>query len=351
MHTGYDHRDTGHCQQLIDIIRCHLDLESLSDFYFASDSCPSVRINNDIKPVCDSKVTDDEIKALLNGLAFEGDSEKLPLDFGITFNGRRLRCNLDRRWQGLDLTIRLLPSRIKTLKELGFPEHLYQSMELKQGLVLICGPTGSGKSTTMASLIEYINSRYMKKIIMVEDPIEYIIKEQKSIISQRETGIGESFHPHLRSAMRQHPDIIVVGEIRDRETALVALQAAETGHLVLSTMHTDSAHQTVARFIDMQPEDMKGNVRSSLSAVLRTVLVQRLIRGKNGAVRVAYEICIVNRAISNIIRNDKLQQLPNQLISSDGCVPLNKSLDTLVSQGHITMEEAKRYSYDQEALQ
>ncbi len=342
--------DTGNCNQLIDIVRGHLDTDGLSDFYFAADSHPSIRTNNEMKPICDSRTNDNEIKTLLNDLLFKGNIESLPLDFGVTFNGRRLRCNLDKRWQGLDLTIRLLPSRIKTLKELGFPEHLYQSMELKQGLILICGPTGSGKSTTMASLIEYINDRYRKKIILIEDPIEYIIKERKSLVSQRETGTGESFLPHLRSAMRQHPDIIVVGEIRDRETALVALQAAETGHLVLSTMHTDSVHQTVARFIDMQPEDMKGNVRSSLSSVLRTVLVQKLIRGRNGLVRVAYEICITNRAISNIIRSDKLQQLPNQLMSSNGCIQLNKSLDMLVSHGHITVEEAKRYSYDQEAF-
>ncbi len=348
---GHDDMDSGFRKQLIEIIRGHLDTDGLSDFYFATDSYPSSRTNNEIKPIFDWKTNEDDIKALLNDLDFKGAIENLPLDFGITLNGRRLRCNLDKRWQGLDLTIRLLPSRIKTLRELGFPEHLYQSVELKQGLILICGPTGSGKSTTMASLIEYVNDRYSRKIIMIEDPIEYIIKEKRSIISQRETGIGESFLPHLRSAMRQHPDIIVVGEIRDRETALVALQAAETGHLVISTMHTDSAHQTVARFIDMQAEDMKGNVRSSLSAVLRTVLVQRLIRGKNGAIRVAYEICIANKAISNIIRNDKMQQLPNQLISSDGCITMNKSLDTLVRQGHITMEEAKRYSYDQEALQ
>ena len=240
---------------LLTIIDDNLGTEGLSDFYFASESLPFVRVRKEILRAGEEVISDEDIRTLLEGLGYACDFGLLPLDFGITYRKRRLRCNLDRRWQGLDLTIRLLPSEIRPLKELGLPESLHQSMELRQGMILICGPTGSGKSTTLASLIDYVNGRHSRKVIMVEDPIEYIIREKRSIVSQREIRSGESFHPHLRAAMRQHPDVIVVGEIRDKETASTALQAAETGHLVLATMHTDSTQQTVTRFIDMHTDD------------------------------------------------------------------------------------------------
>ncbi|MFO0753569.1 MAG: ATPase, T2SS/T4P/T4SS family [Thermodesulfovibrionales bacterium] len=341
--------DTGD-SGLLTLIADNLDTGGLSDFYFASDSLPFVRVNKEILPAGREIISDEAVRRLLEGLGYACDYGSLPLDFGITYKKRRLRCNLDRRWQGLDLTIRLLPSAIRPLRELGLPESLHQSMELRQGLILICGPTGSGKSTTLASLIDYVNGRHSRKVIMVEDPIEYIIREKRSIVSQREIRSGESFHPHLRAAMRQHPDIIVVGEIRDKETASTALQAAETGHLVLATMHTDSTQQTVTRFIDMHTDEDKSAIRSSLSSVLRTAVVQRLIKGAGGAVRLAYELCSVNKAIENLIRTDKVHMIPNQLLCCEGCVPLNRTLDELVRQRFISLEEARQYSNDKDAL-
>ena len=330
------------------IILKHIDNEEISDFYFVANGLPAMRHKNEIFFISNEKITEEDIKSFLENQNIK--IESIPFDFGITYHNKRFRCNLDKRWQGWDLTIRVLPSRIKTLDELKLPKYLYNIMDNKHGFVLICGPTGSGKSTTLASLINYVNEKYSKKIVMLEDPIEYIITEKNSIICQREIEPGGSFFPGLRFAMRQRPDIIVVGEIRDHETALVALQAAETGHLVLSTLHTYSVEQTLIRFVDMFPDEAKSDIKSSLSATLKAIVIQRLIRGKNQQIKPAYEVCFVTRPISQTIRVGKFQQIKNLMLNSEGSVPFEESLKKLIEEGHISYEEAEKYIDDKTVL-
>jgi twitching motility protein PilT len=303
-------------------------------------------------------VSDTSILDFLGHAGIDTDEavNSLPYDFAFSLGLNDSKClrfrgNLDRRWQGLDLTLRLLPGRIRTLKELGLPEYLYELMDLRQGLVLICGSTGSGKSTTMASLIEYVNQNHGKKIVSIEDPIEYILEEKKSIVSQRQISPDSSFLPHLKAALRQRPDIIVVGEVRDTDTASVLLQAAETGHLVISTLHTVSTQQTLMRIRDMLPADMKNGVLTVLSNILRAVVVQRLLKNYKQRVMAAYEICMVDTSIQQAIRGDKFHQIPNYMQykrSVSGSVTMNEILKEFVDKGDITLEEALRFSYDPE---
>ena len=338
-----------------EIIKNTINMDGVSDYYFAAGMPPALRESEAITPITgfsdDSGLTHEDLIEFLDEYSPGHKTNKLPYDFGVTFYGRRLRCNLDQTWQGLDLTIRLLPRRIKTLKELSLPESLYGLMDKRQGFILICGPTGSGKSTTLASLINNVNEKQAKKIVMLEDPIEYIIPRKNSLIHQREIIAGSSFLPHLRSAVRQHPDIIVIGEIRDRDTAVMAVQAAETGHLVLATMHTISVQQTLMRIADMLPEDAKNNILNILSNTLRAIIVQRLIRDDRGNVRAAYEVCLVDNLIGQLIRTAKYHQIPNQMMLTHGCVSMNESLVSLIRKGYLTFEEAQKFSYDPDNLQ
>lgn len=346
-------------EELEKIVDGSIDIEGVSDYYFATGTVPAYRIKNEIvSPEAVAPCTDEvildfikhhiDVDVNLHSLS----TSKGASDFAIKYKGRRLRCNLDRRWQGLDLTMRLLPSEIKTLAELGLPTYLYDLMELKQGFVLICGPTGSGKSTTLAALLNHVNKKCTRrKIVTIEDPIEYIIPEDRAIISQQEVTPENGFLACLRAAMRKGPNIISVGEIRDADTAVTAITAAETGHLVLSTMHTVSTEQTILRLTDMLPEHIRGNILSILAAVLRAVVVQRLVRARTGGkIHLAYEICMVDTAISNLIRMGKGKQINNSMLSSRGSVLFNTSIMNLVNKGIITFEEAKNYAYDAESL-
>ncbi len=339
---------------LYNVVVSHIDDDGVSDYYFTAGSRPALCIKNETIRVGDVAATDADIERFCNKVLDGGFKTALDKkDFSIMINARRMRGNIDKRWQGYDLAIRLLPPSIKTLRELGLPEYLYSLMDLGQGLILVCGPTGSGKSTTMASLIEHVNVGRPKKIVTIEDPIEYLIKEKASLVCQRELALGDSFLPYLRSAMRQHPNIIMVGEIRDRDTAYTALLAAETGHLVLTTMHTDSVKQTIDRFCNQFTDDMKNEVRTGLAAVLKAVIVQRLIRGTDGNIHIAYEICVVNQPIANCIRDtkeNKLQQIPNMMMSAEGCVLMNATLLQLIKSRHIRLDEAVNYSYDPDTL-
>jgi twitching motility protein PilT len=350
--------DNGNRQKLKNIIKNTIDTAGVSDYYFATGMPPALRESEAISLVTGTgssgdsgNLTQEDIIGFLDEYSPKYEADKIPYDFGVTFDGRRLRCNLDQTWQGLDLTIRLLPRRIKTLKELGLPESLYGLTDTRQGFILICGPTGSGKSTTLASLINNVNEKQVNKIVMLEDPIEYIIPRKNSLIHQREITAGSSFLPHLRSAVRQHPDIIVIGEIRDRDTAVMAVQAAETGHLVLATMHTISAQQTLIRIADMLPEDAKNNILSILSNTLKAIIVQRLIRDDRGNVRVAYEVCLVDNLTGQLIRTAKYHQIPNRMMLTQGCVTMNDSLVFLIRKGYLTFEEAQKFSYDPDNLQ
>ncbi len=248
---------------------------------------------------------------------------------------------------------RLIPAQIKTIEELNLPPVLHDFAKLKQGFVLMVGPAGHGKSTTLAALLDEVNHKRTDHIITIEDPIEYIFSQDRCIISQREVGIDTlSFHDGLRSILRQDPDVIMVGEIRDPETMATAMTAAETGHLVFSTLHTNSASQTIDRIIDSFPPNQQGQIVSQLSATLVGIVSERLIPRLGGGRVPAAEIMLTNSAIRNLIREKKIYQIDLVIETSvqEGMISLNRSLVNLVKRNEISLEEAESYSLNSAEL-
>lgn len=276
------------------------------------------------------------------------------VDFAMKTVGYRLRVNVFRQHFGLCAVLRLLNDNIPTLVELGLPTVLASLMNRRRGLILVTGPTGSGKSTTLASMIDLVNSSRAEHIITIEDPIEYVYAKKKSVIHQREVGRDtQTFAAALRSASREDPNIILIGEMRDFETVEAALTAAEMGHLVLSTLHTISASQTVDRIIDACPTSTQHQVRTQLADVLAGVITQSLIPNIKGTGRLpATEIMLGTDAILNLIREDKSFQIPSFLQSGAqiGMHTMNSELSRLVSQNKITKENAVRYTNDPKSL-
>ncbi len=271
------------------------------------------------------------------------------LDVGCMLrDGTRIRANIYHQRNNLAASIRLLQNKIPSFEELGLPPIVKDLAEQPRGLVLVTGPTGSGKSTTLASMVDYINKTTSKHILTIEDPIEYIYPHNRAMIHQREVGKDvSSFATALRSALREDPDIILVGEMRDFETIQAAITAAETGHLVLSTLHTTSAAQTVERIIDACPIDGQAQIRSQFANVIRGILTQQLIPCADGNGRVvATEVLNANFAITNLIRENKAIQIPSMLQSGmrEGMHTLNSDLYSLVRRQIITKEEALKVS-------
>lgn len=277
------------------------------------------------------------------------------LDFPIELpNGERQRVNVFRQQKKLAATIRLLNNHIPTLEELNLPLVLKKLADEPRGLILVTGPTGSGKSTTLAAMIDYINSNRADHIITVEDPIEYVYQQKRSLIHQRETGRDvESFAAALRSALREDPDIILVGEMRDFETISAALTAAETGHLVLSTLHTTGAAQTIDRIIDACPASSQSQVRTQLAGVLKGIITQCLIPKMSGGRIAATEILLGTDAAMNLVRENKCHQLGSVMQSGRalGMHSLNSDLARLVQGGVIDRDMAYQYSNDKKDLE
>lgn len=278
------------------------------------------------------------------------------LDFAIqTGDGNRQRVNVFRQQKKLAATIRLLNGHIPSLEELKLPEVLRKLAAEPRGLILVTGPTGSGKSTTLAAMIDYINESRRDHIITIEDPIEYQYENKQSLIHQREVGEDvSSFASALRSALREDPDIILVGEMRDYETISAALTAAETGHLVLSTLHTTGAAQTVDRIIDACPEGSQNQVRTQLAGVLKGVITQCLLPLQEGGGRVAAtEILVGTDAVCNLVRENKTFQIPSAMQAGklDGMHTLNMDLVRLERAGRISMKSAMQYTNDRRDLE
>lgn len=278
------------------------------------------------------------------------------LDVGCMLrDGTRIRANIYHQRNNLAASIRLLKQEIPTFSQLGLPDVVRELSEMPRGLVLVTGPTGSGKSTTLASMVDHINKTTSRHILTIEDPIEYVYPHNRAMIHQREVGKDvSSFASALRSALREDPDIILVGEMRDFETISAAISAAETGHLVLSTLHTTSAAQTVERIIDACPIDGQAQIRSQFANVIRGVITQQLLPLANGSGRViATEIMIANVAISNLIRENKTIQIPSMLQSGrkEGMHSLNDDLIALVNDGKVTRDEALKVSSDPASLE
>jgi len=320
-----------------------------SDLHLSTGAIPMVRIHGDMKKLQLPEMDNDSMtgiaKEVLNDNQQNIFKDNLEIDFSTELKGKgRFRVNFFQQLNGISAVFRTIPSIIKSCEELGIPPLLNQLSEMDRGLILMTGPTGSGKSTTLASMIDHVNELQNRHVITIEDPVEYFHNSKNCLINQRELGHStHSFANALRSALREDPDVILVGEMRDLDTIQLALTAAETGHLVLSTLHTSSAVKTIDRIIDVFPSDSKSYIRSMLSESLVAVVAQKLLKKTTGDGRLpACEIMIATTAIKNLIREDKIYQIPSliQSGSKEGMQTLDMDLQRLLDQGAILREDA-----------
>lgn len=323
-----------------------------ADLHIKSNARIHARIKSEIVLLSNEKLDENTIESLvkmLTGDAYEDFMESKEFDGAYALNENyRFRINIFMHLGGFALAFRLIPSYIKTIEELNLPTALHKLTHLRRGLVLITGTTGSGKSTTLASIIEGINKTYPHHIISIEDPIEYVHNDDKSIVEQRELGLHtSSFSRALRAAMREDPDIIVVGEIRDLATAESILQAVNTGHLVFSTVHTLDARETVDRLIAIFPNEEQNRIRETLASTLEAVISQRLIRGISGEMVPAVEMMFRSPQIQELIRNKRDHEIPDAIekegISFDS-ITFNRALYDLTLAEKITEEQAYQYA-------
>jgi len=342
-----------------DLLRVVVERDA-SDLHLKAGSPPVLRINGELVPYGDPLgLTPEEVKQAFDHLTSEEQREKfareLELDFAYGVPGlARFRVNAALQRGTISLAFRQVYWRTPTIEELGLPE-VCKVLALKpQGLILVTGPTGCGKSTTLAAMIDYLNDRERRRVVTIEDPIEYLFRDKKCFITQRELGADtRSFSTALKHALRQDPDVILVGEMRDLETIATALTAAETGHLMLSTLHTPSASQAIDRVIDVFPPHQQRQIRVQLSTTLEGVLYQALIPRANGnGLAVAVEVMIATPAIRNLIREGKTYQMPNviQTGTQYGMQSLNQALRDLYQRGLIALEDALARSNNPEEL-
>lgn len=295
-----------------------------------------------------AEMVDDMIKELLPSNKAEQYRQQGETDFNFALQGVcRFRVNAYRQQNAGALAVRLIPIEVPSIESLNMPSVLLELANKPQGLILVTGPTGSGKSTTLAAMIDYINTTMSRHIITLEDPIEYLHTSKKSVVNQREIGVDTvSFASGLRAALRQDPDIVLVGEMRDLETISTAITAAETGHLVFGTLHTSSAPTSIDRMIDIFPPHQQAQIRTQLASVLLGIISQRLFVRKNKQGRVAAtEILIATPAVSNLIRSEKVYQIPSVIQTSRalGMHTLETSLHGLVASDQVSLEDAIRY--------
>jgi twitching motility protein PilT len=327
--------------------------QSASDLHLSAGFRPTLRIDGELVPVAKEPVLDAEsadglIGALLTEEQRTAFVNQKEIDFAYSLEDKaRFRVNVFFQRGFPAAALRLIPTEIRTIEELNLPPILHDFSKLSQGLVLVVGPAGHGKSTTLAALLDEINHTRTDHIITIEDPIEYLFVQDRCMISQREVG-GDtsSFAEALRSVLRQDPDVIMIGEMRDAESFMTAMTAAETGHLVLSTLHTNSAAQTIDRIIDTFPPEQQGQVTSQLAATLVGIVSQRLVPKIGGGRVPAYEIMMVNSAVRNLIREKKAFQIDLVIETSqkEGMTTLNHTLAKLVKTKTISMETAELYS-------
>jgi twitching motility protein PilT len=322
-----------------------------SDLHLISNHPPMLRIFGDILPIKINALKSEEIISMLHSIMSERHrvefEENFEVDFAIDFaSGGRFRVNAFTTINGPAAAFRSVPNEIETIDELRLPRILENFGSLNKGLVLVTGPTGSGKSTTLAAIIDYINQNHGRHILTIEDPVEFIHKSKRSLINQREIGTNtKSFASALKSALREDPDVILVGELRDLETIRLALTAAETGHLVFATLHTGSASKTIDRMIDVFPEGDKYMARTMLASSLEAIITQILVKTTDGADRIAVnEILIANPAIRNLIRDNKVAQIYSimQVNVKIGMKTMKDSVYELLNEGIITNQEARK---------
>ena len=329
-----------------------------SDLHLSVGAPPMLRLDGRMKKVDSPPLEKEEVDRLIYDVMTEDQrrilEETLELDFSRELSGiGRFRINVFYGRLGKGAVLRVINSDILSFDQLGLPAILKDFASMDKGLVLVTGPTGSGKSTTLATMIDYINSNYEYHIITIEDPIEFIHKPKKSLINQRELHTNTlSYSNALRSSLREDPDVILVGELRDLETTSLAITAAETGHLVFGTLHTNSAAKTVNRIIDQYPAEEQSQVRTMLAESLRGVVAQILLPKKGGGRVGAFEILLCTPAASNMIREDKIFQLDSIIQTSMkiGMATMDQSLANLIKEGLIEPEDAYKHSRDAKSV-
>jgi len=333
--------------------------QGASDLHLSVGKHPTVRIDGNLIPVSNEPILTPELTAgLIGALLTTDQQEKLiterEIDFAFSYEDKiRFRINVYFQSGYLSAALRLIPVQIRTIEELNLPSIIHEFTKPQQGFFLVVGPAGHGKTTTLAALIDEINHSRMEHIITIEDPIEYTFVQDRALIDQREVGTDTlSFHRGLRSILRQDPDVIMVGEMRDPESISIALTAAETGHLVFSTLHTNSVSQTIDRIVDSFPGSQQGQIRSQLATTLIGIVSQRLVPKISGGRTPACEIMFVNSAIKNLIREKKTYQINLVIDTSvqEGMMSLNRSLVELVRKREISLESAETYSLNPSEL-
>jgi twitching motility protein PilT len=340
----------------LDLIKRFLEItivQQASDLHISVGHSPTVRITGQLVPLTKEKeITPQDSEgmafALMNDLQKKRFLEEKEMDFSYDYAGKaRFRVNAFFQRGNISLALRLVPVKIKTIEELSLPPNLHEFTNKPQGLVLVTGASSQGKSTTLASIIDEINHTRPVHIITIEDPIEYIYQDDRAVIDQREVYQDTmSFANALKAIFRQNPDVIMVGEMRDLETISTTITAAETGHLVFATLHTNTAAQTIDRVVDVFPPGQQTQIRYQLSGSLLGIITQRLVPRIKGGFIPACEIMICNTAISTLIREDKLHEIPAVIDTSarEGMISMNRSLADLVRKKEISLKNAMEFS-------
>lgn len=334
--------------------------EGASDLHLVTGRHPTIRVSGELIPlVKKTELTGDDtlglIKELLEPEILKKFLEEKEMDFSFSFGKEaRFRGNAFFQKGTVAVALRLIPQKVKTLKELNLPPILEVFTKRKQGFFLVVGPVGQGKSTTLAAMVEMVNRERAENIITIEDPIEYIFTPDRSIVSQREVRFDtKDFHIALHACFREDVDIVLIGEMRNLDTISTAVTAAETGHMVFSTLHTNNAAQTIDRIIDSFPADQQDQIRIQLSGSLVGIFSQRLIPKISGGLTPAYELLINNNAVANLIRERRTHEIPMVIETSSevGMIDMNRSLADLVRAGTITAENAYLHSFNPRALE
>jgi twitching motility protein PilT len=327
--------------------------ENASDVHLSVGRHPILRVDGSLLPLTQKSILNSEMVEKIAVSLITPEQKEMffrerELDFAYDFKGKaRFRVNMYFHQGAIAVALRLIAAKVRTIEELNLPSILHRFTDLKQGFFLAVGPSGNGKSTTLAAMVDEINHKRAEHIITIEDPVEYIFEQDLSIINQREVGQDTlSFHDALRASLREDPNVIMVGEMRDAETMSTAITAAETGHLVFSTLHTNNASQTIDRIIDSFPAEQQDQVRAQLSATLVGVMSERLLPRIRGGRIPAYEIMVANSAIRSLIRENKVHQLDLVIETGaeEGMISLNRSLANLVKSGEVTLSAAELYS-------
>lgn len=342
--------------QLIEVVIA----ENASDLHLTANYRPTIRIDGNLNPLLKKEVlTSEDTRHFLEVLLSEENLNRFlknkEVDFSYSYGEKaRFRGNAYYSKGSIGIALRLIPGNIQTLEELNLPNILEKFARRQQGFFLVVGPVGQGKSTTLASMIEIINQTRAEHILTIEDPIEFLYKPAKSVIDQREVRVDtDDFHSALRSMFRQDIDVALIGEMRSVETMSAAVTAAETGHLIFSTLHTNNAAQTIDRVIDSFPAEQQQQIRMQLAGSLIGIFSQRLIPRVSGGQIPAYELLINNNAVSNLIREGRTHEIQTVIETGldDGMVDLNRSLAELVRQGEITPDQARLYSLTPQVLE